>query len=92
MRMNSIKLKARLSHPRNLLGNTAKYGYESAERSVVGHWITFRLQNVKRVILKKTAVMNSRYSDGVKSVSISGSADNWNLRTWWRSMMSFKMN
>merc|ERR1712232_903917 len=63
--MNKVfKLKAILSHPRNLLKDDAEYGYESAERSVVGDWITFRLQNVKRVIPKKIGIMNSRYSEG----------------------------
>ena len=63
-------------HPRNLLEEGPDEFYKSGHQSVVGDWIIFRLRDEERVFPTRIGIRNTNDIEGVRAVSISGSADN----------------
>ena len=69
-------------HPRNLLEEGTGKGYISANVGAVGEWMIFRLQSEERVFPTKIGIRNREDGNRLKTISISGSADNEQFEEW----------
>merc|ERR1712154_618956 len=69
-------------HPRNLLKEGTGSSYWSDKGGGVGEWMIFRLQSEERVFPTKIGIRNWHDVRGLKSMSISKSADNEQFEEW----------
>ena len=68
-------------HPRNLLKEETQSCYENSG-SPVGDWMIFRLESAKQVFPTNIGIRNCNSTPGMKSLSISGSADGNKFDKW----------
>ena len=68
-------------HPKGLLEEGTRRCYYG-NSPALGDWITFKLQTEDRVIPTMIGIRNYPYSNGLKTISISGSADGVEFEEW----------